>query len=117
MYQIKGIFDILGAAVNNPYTGSIAGSLLFPVVMISIIFVFMLFIVLYKSNYKNKWKIFSVLSLVTISSVAGVLFLNRYMYTRKGIRGGLTKMPDSDFFNNNSSATKMPEPAFFDLFE
>lgn len=108
---------MLGGAVNNPYMSSIAGSLLFPVIMISFIFMFMMFIVLYKSSYKNKWKIFSVVSLLIISSVAGILFLNRYMYTRKGIRGGLTKMPDSDFFNNSSSTTKMPEPAFFDLFE
>lgn len=125
VYKITNVIKMVGAGIENPYLISVVGNPLFPLIAISLLFIIILAAITYSS--KMSWKMFSVASIITLSSVAGILFLNKYMANKSKpsntYSGGTTNvhLPDTSFFSNaqqqvTGANDNLPTPSFDDLF-
>jgi hypothetical protein len=128
VYKITNMMHAIGAGIENPYLIKAVGNPLFPLVAISLLFIIILTAITYKSNMG--WKLFSIAAILTLSSVAGILFLNKYMANKsnpsRSYSGGNTdvRLPDTSFFNVSHTSTQpvtgasneLPVPSFDDLF-
>ena len=123
VYNIANTFNIIGAGLSNQYLVSVLGNPIFPLIAIAIFLLIIYTIIFYWSGYDNKWKKFSVVSLISIIVLTTILFANKYFHGKKGktIVGGRSNLPDSSYFMPSVSTTYSnevaPDAAFSDLFD
>ncbi len=123
VYNIGGTIALIGAGLSNKYLAATLGNPIFPLITISLMFVLILALLVYWSDFDNKWKKFSAFSLITILGTMLILFTNKYFHDKKGsssFSGGDAKLPDASYFmpKTTSMFTETPpEASFADLFD
>lgn len=128
VYNIGSTISLLGAGLSNKYMIAALGNPIFPLIMISLMFIIILGLMVYWSDYSNKWKKFSAFSLITILGTTIILFVNKYFQDKNknssaSFYGGSTKLPDASYFmpkptyNSQINDVVAPEASFADLFD
>lgn len=113
VYNIGGLVSTIGAGINNEQFIKAVGNPMFPLISISIIFILILTLLTYKSQFSGKWKWLSVLAIITLSSVASILFLNKYMAKKisTSFAGGSThQLPSPSYFVSDVRTALPPQP-------
>lgn len=127
VYNIGGLVSTIGAGINNEQFIKAIGNPMFPLISISIIFILILSLLTYKSQYVGKWKWLSVMAIITLSSVASILFLNKYMAKKVSgsfVGGSTHQLPNPSYFTDDIKASPPqqtinidpPSPSFDELF-
>jgi hypothetical protein len=123
VYNIGGLVSVIGAGIQNDKLVRAVGNPMFPMIAISVLFLVILVILTGKSNIADRWKWFSIFAIATLSGVAGIIFLNKYMAKKivvgSQFNGGTHQLPNPSFFNTAPIPVQVsdaPIASFDDLF-
>jgi len=120
VYNVGTVLTMVGAGITDKRLIKLVANPIFPVIAISVMFLLILAVMTYKSSYDSKWKAYSVFSIITLSGVVAITFINRYMErktgTSKSFSGGATThdIPSNDFFNTAVVTSDAPPVGSFD---